>query len=67
MTMTATAKTRKEYIDAWTNHVHKMIHIHMESGMTYEEWLTIEQSLLATIERAASKVFPAEKYFSLAS
>ena len=52
-----TAKTREDYVQAWTDHIKELVYVAGEAGQ-YKEWkAVIEPQLLELVNKAADKSF----------
>ena len=52
------AKSKQQYIEAWTSHVNDLITIALDADLPIESWAEIKKDLQAIIEVAANKSFP---------
>ena len=57
----AAAKTKQQYIDAWTDHVNQLIHPALDAEMPPKDFAKMKAEIIAMVERAAAKVFEDSK------
>jgi hypothetical protein len=55
--MTA-AKTREQYVAAWTSHVNELIHPFIDSQTPINNWEETKANLMEVVEQAANMVYP---------
>ena len=50
------AKTKQEYINAWTLHVDELSSVLYEAGIPFTEWPDTQQPLYDLIKKAAERI-----------
>ncbi len=52
------AKSKEQYIEAWTSHINQFIHVCMDVEAPMDTWTELKEDMQALIDVAANKVFP---------
>lgn len=52
------AKDAHQYREAWKAHVRELGNMYLDSGQSYEQWMTFRDDLFLLIERATLSNFP---------
>jgi len=59
------AKSKEQYIEAWTSHINQFIHVCMDAEMPIEGWTELKEDMQTIIDVAANKSFPEEEWKEL--
>ena len=54
------AKSREQYVEAWTAHIRELISLFIDSDQELAEWEKTKAHLLGVLQQSANKVFPEE-------
>jgi hypothetical protein len=49
------AKSKEQYIEAWTDHINQFIHVCMDADLPIDSWTELKEDMQQILEVAASK------------